>query len=176
MNEDHPAFSEYIEVAYILKVKGFEGVFTVSLNEHYSQDLKNAKGIFMMFKGNMLPFFISKMKKAGDEYQLLLDTVDSKDFFKDIYPKKVYLHKDEVTEIEDDTEWEELENYQCFFKDLFLGSLIRIDEFPQQDMAIISYNGNELMIPLVEDLIQEIDHENQKIVFDLPEGFLDLYK
>lgn len=174
MNENHPAFNDYIEVAFILKAKGFDGTFSISLNDHYLKDLKASRTLFLMFKGNMLPFFITKLKASGDEYQLNLKDVKSKDFFTDIYPKKVYLHKNEVTVIEEEESWDELENFQCFNRDLFLGSLIKIEEFPQQDMAFVSYQDREILIPLVDALIVEIDHENQKIIFDLPEGFLDL--
>jgi ribosomal 30S subunit maturation factor RimM len=41
-------------------------------------------------------------------------------------------------------------------------------------MAIVVYEGREVLIPLHEDLIVEADHEAQVVTMRLPEGLLEL--
>ena len=52
--------------------------------------------------------------------------------------------------------------------------ILRIEEFPQQLMAVVKKNDMEVYIPLNNEFISEIDDENETILMDLPEGLLDL--
>lgn len=54
-----------------------------------------------------------------------------------------------------------------------LGDPIRIESFPAQDMLILLRKGQEVMIPLADDFIAEMNLSEKKILFDLPEGLLD---
>lgn len=174
MNDTHPAFKDYVEVAQIIKLKGFDGSCTVHVDEDYDQDFLKARAYFMMYKGNMLPFFKSKRKTIQDGYVMKFDSITEKEFYREVMPRSIYLHKDEVAEIYVEQEIDESQRMQCFNGDEPLGTLLRMEEYPQQTMAIIEYKGKEILIPMVEDLIEEIDHEKQVIKFKLPEGFLDL--
>jgi len=39
----------------------------------------------------------------------------------------------------------------------------------------VSYQNKEIMFPLNEDMIVEIDEDEETILVDLPEGLLDIY-
>ena len=53
-------------------------------------------------------------------------------------------------------------------------AILRTEEFPQQLMAIVETNGKEMMIPLHEQLIVEIDKEKKVIRMEIPEGLMEL--
>jgi 16S rRNA processing protein RimM len=42
-------------------------------------------------------------------------------------------------------------------------------------VAVVPYKFKEIMFPLNDDLIVEIDEENGTLKVDLPEGLIDLY-
>ncbi|RYG05892.1 MAG: 16S rRNA processing protein RimM, partial [Chitinophagaceae bacterium] len=46
---------------------------------------------------------------------------------------------------------------------------------PQQFIATVLYKETEIMFPLNEDIIVEIDDEEETILVNLPEGLLDVY-
>lgn len=50
----------------------------------------------------------------------------------------------------------------------------RVEDFPQQLMAIIQINEKEIMIPLSDQLIQDIDKIEKIIRMEIPEGLLEL--
>ena len=56
-----------------------------------------------------------------------------------------------------------------------LGEIIEIHEYPQQFIAVVPYKFKEIMFPLNDDLIVEIDEENGILKVDLPEGLIELY-
>ena len=55
------------------------------------------------------------------------------------------------------------------------GEIIAVNEYPQQFIATVLYKKTEIMFPLNEDIIVEIDDEEETILVNLPEGLLDVY-
>ena len=53
--------------------------------------------------------------------------------------------------------------------------IIEIHEYPQQFVAVVPYQFKEIMFPLNDDPIIEIDEANGILKVDLPEGLIDLY-
>jgi 16S rRNA processing protein RimM len=56
-----------------------------------------------------------------------------------------------------------------------LGEILEINEFPQQFIATLNYQSKEIMFPLNDDFIVEIDKKANVLRIDLPEGLLDVY-
>ncbi|MCD8539827.1 MAG: hypothetical protein LRY55_08720 [Leadbetterella sp.] len=56
-----------------------------------------------------------------------------------------------------------------------IGKLRAIYESTGQDLFAIEAEDKEVLVPIVDDFIHRIDHENQKIEVKLPEGLLDVY-
>ncbi|HKG05409.1 MAG TPA: hypothetical protein VKB19_03070, partial [Pedobacter sp.] len=56
-----------------------------------------------------------------------------------------------------------------------LGEIIEVNEYPQQFVATIAHKTTEILFPLNEDMIVEIDEEEGTLRVDLPEGLLDIY-
>jgi len=57
-----------------------------------------------------------------------------------------------------------------------LGRITNIREMPQQHIATVDFGGRELLFPLIEDFILDIDPEEKTIEVDLPDGLVDLYR
>lgn len=52
--------------------------------------------------------------------------------------------------------------------------IIRVEEYPQQLMAVIKIDNKEILIPLSDQLISSIDKGNKMITMTIPEGLMDL--
>jgi 16S rRNA processing protein RimM len=53
-----------------------------------------------------------------------------------------------------------------------LGDVIEIIEYPYQSLAKINFQGTDVLIPLVDAIIVEIDDQKKLIQVNLPEGIL----
>ncbi|WP_022822423.1 ribosome maturation factor RimM [Hymenobacter norwichensis] len=56
-----------------------------------------------------------------------------------------------------------------------LGTVETFYELPQQDVLAMRYKGQEVLIPVVDELITRADQEAKKLYVALPEGLLDVY-
>jgi 16S rRNA processing protein RimM len=55
-----------------------------------------------------------------------------------------------------------------------LGDIQSVEAYPQQEIAIVNYQNKEVLIPLNEFVISDIDNDNQIVNVSLPEGLLDI--
>lgn len=119
----------------------------------------------------------SNYKKNSTAY-LNLEDVDHIDKAQVIVKKKVYLPNDKMPERDpDDFRYTDLIGYLVIDENEGeLGEITQVQELPQQFMASVDFNGQELLFPLNDDLILGIDAEEQVLEVELPEGLVDLYR
>ena len=56
----------------------------------------------------------------------------------------------------------------------YLGEITDVDETTINVLLRVDHKGEELLIPAVEELITEADHEARSLTVSLPEGLIDL--
>ncbi|MDX1479179.1 MAG: ribosome maturation factor RimM [Saprospiraceae bacterium] len=54
-----------------------------------------------------------------------------------------------------------------------LGRIKTVTAFPQQEMAVLDYQDQEVLVPLNQAFITSVDSSQQSVVVDLPAGLLD---
>lgn len=169
----HDSFS----IGYISKTRGLKGEIQLFFerDDYASLDLDT---LFIGIDGKLVPFFVDSCKLHNNHTgYFFLEDVDHVDKAKALVRRTVYLpeskrpvrHADEflITDlkgflVEDKTYGE-------------LGEIIEIYRYPQQDVAAVAYKFGELLFPLNDDFVVEIDKENQLLKVDLPEGLVDIY-
>ena len=84
----------------------------------------------------------------------------------------------DLPELEEDEDDDELDGWLGFtIIDDHWGIIGVIEELkilPGQELAVVTYKEKKISIPLVEDLIYDLDLETQTIRMNLPDGLLDL--
>ena len=53
-------------------------------------------------------------------------------------------------------------------------ALLEVEETPAQLLITVDYSGREVLIPLVDDFIVELNKRKKTLLLNLPEGLLDL--
>ena len=169
-----------IAVGYTKKPFGVEGELRLSIEPEYLEDTLQAKILFIEVRGNPAPYFVEAMRFNNTPI-VKFEDINSKEAARELSSSKVLLfEKDLIPEAERVLEVEELafEKYVGFeiIDEIAgkVGKIERIEEFPQQEMAIVMYNNKEVMIPMNDQLIKKIDSKKQQIEVHLPEGLLSL--
>ena len=55
-----------------------------------------------------------------------------------------------------------------------LGKIVSIDDYTENVLFEVEYNGRLLLIPAVDEFVCEIDEDNRKLYLNIPDGLLDL--
>lgn len=164
-------------IGYITKTKGLKGEVQVYFEFDQFEDLE-LDSVFLDINNKLIPFFVSSYKiQANKTGYFYFEDVDTIEKAEKLVRKKVYLPNEKMPEREEG---------EFFYTDLKgfiahdekhgeLGEIIEVHEYPQQFIAVVPYKSTEIMFPLNEDIIQEIDEDAGIVKVLLPDGLIEIY-
>lgn len=164
-------------IGYITKTKGLKGEVQVFFEFPEYDDLE-LDSVFIEINGKLIPFFVSVYKlQSNSTGYFYFEDIDTIEKAEKLIRKKLYLPNSKKPERTDD---------ELFYTDLKgfivhdehfgeLGEIIEVHEYPQQYIAVVPYKFREVMFPLNEEIIKDIDEEAGILRVSLPEGLVDIY-
>lgn len=164
------------QFGYITKTKGLKGEMMVHVLVDFAGEI-DFDTVFIDLNGKLVPYFVDhfSMPKTNTAY-LQLQDVSHIDDAQKLVKKSVYLGNELLPEESDEFTFEDLVGFTAQDKNLGeLGEIISVEEYPQQWIATVHHNDRDIMFPLNDDFIEEIDDENDVLHLVLPDGLLDVY-
>ena len=171
----------YILIGITKKTYGTKGELKMKIEDKYLEDFMNAQVVFLKIGGKKVPFFLDGIR-VSNSLLAKFEDIDSPEDAIPITSKEVYLREKDlipeearIFEVEETLVYKKYEGYLIEDEGVGeIGVIQEIQEFPQQEMALIRFNEKEILIPIHEDLIIRIEESERKIVMKLPEGLLEL--
>lgn len=166
----------YTEVAYFLKTFGLKGELKAVTLDHIQLDFSEIEVIFLKEKGQYIPYFIENCSTKDNEIIIKLEDVNSPEQTKRFNKQKIFIDSKSISsEIDIKTNPNVLQGFKAYHAGKLIGTIDRLESYPQQIMAfIMTLEGEEVMVPLNEEFIEDIDEGKVEIYLDLPLGLLDL--
>jgi len=154
----------------------YKGEILLKLDSDEIQ-FKKLKTIFLEIEGALVPFEIKNvMLHKSSLLRIKLENIDSEKKANTIVKTKTYLPIKDLPKLNGDKfYYHEIISYTVL--DLSLGNIGKVKEVNDQTSQpiIVVNNGlNEVMIPLVDDFLIEINRNKKTLTFDLPEGLTTL--
>jgi 16S rRNA processing protein RimM len=165
-----------IRIGKIVATHGLQGEVVLTHILDKTGWLKKTDVLFLeLNKESFIPFFVTNVRAdRSDECVISLEDIskveEAKKFIgKQVYVEEVILEKQKV---DSPLLWIGFD-----IVDREKGSLGKIEDVIQtahQWLASITYQDKEVLIPLVKEMILDVNVRNKFIRMDLPEGLLDL--
>ncbi len=169
---------DYCSIGHTRKTYGLTGALKLDVKDQFLDDLLEAQAVFLSLQGQLLPYFIEKIE---EEPHLLIkfEEIDTPEQARDLTNAEIFMRSAEVSgksPVDEDglMDWEMLVGWTIYDKEDLIGEIIEIQEYPQQMMALVEFEGRDVLIPLNETFLTVIDENTQQIIMDLPEGLLAL--
>lgn len=168
---------ELFEIGYLAKPHGIKG--ELSLNTNYTDvfDEINEPYLVCELDRIFVPFFIESYRNKSTSVILVkLENINSdidarKLSNKTVYCPLIMLNKN----LQEEKSWRFFIGYKLVDdKTGVLGEITDVDESTINTLFKVNYQGKELIVPIVEELIISVDEEDRRIVTTLPEGLIDL--
>ncbi|GCD78685.1 ribosome maturation factor RimM [Thermaurantimonas aggregans] len=173
------AKSEFVPVGIVLKPHGLKGhvvfkFYSASIN------YEDAEHFFIEFKGAELPYFVEEIKKLPKGYKIKFEEINSLEDAEEILQKELLLRPEEIRKLstKEPTLSEILIGYTAFnsSKEQLLGEVSNVLENKYQNVLEIKHTtGKNILVPLVDVFIKEIDKESKSIILNIPDGLLEVY-
>ena len=131
----------FIEIGHIRRSHGYKGHMRVFVDEIWQEDLYAQRFIFLEIDGYKVPFEITEISDHKD-LVIKLSTIESSEELRQYSQKKLYLLEKDIVhgkaKLSQTGEKSLLIGMHIYDETLGdLGPIIRIDEYPQQKMAIL---------------------------------------
>src|SRR5690554_2986343 len=171
------AHKDSFEIGYITKTRGLKGEVQLFFQYVDPEDLE-LDVVFIELHNRLVPFFVSSFQLLSNNTgYFFFEDVDHIDKAVELVKKPVFLPNTKKPERDPEefliTDLKGFIVHEKVYGEL--GEILEINEFPQQFIAIVNYQSTEIMFPLNDDFIVEIDREANILKIELPEGLLDVY-
>lgn len=160
-----------VELGYFSKTSGIKGELILKSDKDF--DHEHISALFVEAAGDKAPYFVREIRFNGKDFVVSLEETDTIEKASALKGKKVFA---EEKFIEAEEEVLKLQGFELIDKKLgSLGEIVEVSDSGHQLLVTIIYKNKEIILPLAEELIEQIDEGNRKIIFSAPEGLIDLY-
>lgn len=152
----------------VLKSYGTSGGVIISTSDG-PKDINLNEPVFISFDELPVPFFIEEWEEKGTGRVFVkFEDIDSLESAEDLVGKEISIDK------ADDVEGASLQGYTLFdVSGEEIGPVIDFCDYPGNPCIEVNYEGEDVLVPFHEDLIDTIDSKRKTIVMTLPEGLFE---
>jgi len=166
-----------IRVGKIVATHGLQGWAVMTHITGSSDWLKNGQALMVeMQKGSLIPYFVEEFKAtSNEEYMVKLEDVATVGEAKRLIKRHVYVDESVLSAYAKDSPLMWI-GFQV--TDVHKGLLGPIEDVMQtgtQWVATLTIDGNEVLLPLVPQMIKDVNIRNRRIIMELPDGLLEVY-
>ena len=166
-----------IRIGKIVATHGLQGAMVVSHIIGHSDWLKKDDPLFIeLNKESYIPYFTSQLKAANeDEYIVNLEEVESVEEARKLIGKHIYVQEEILSKQAADSPLLWI-GFQVIDQEHGnLGPIEDIMQTASQWLAKLTYKDSEVLIPLVDQTIVQVNLKARWLRVDLPEGLLEVY-
>ena len=165
------------KIAQVLKSNGTDGELILGFRDIAPEDINVEEPVFIYFDGLPVPFFIESFRKKGQSKAIVrLTGIRGFDDAMEVTGQGVYA---EAAGLDTDTveDFSVLEGWKLLDSDErevgMIAGFLDIPGNPCLEVTLAaSSGGNNVIVPLHEDLIVSIDEKRQELTMSIPAGLI----
>ena len=162
----------------IAKKFSFKGEVLIYLDTDEPELYENMESVFVEFNKNLVPFFIENAALHKNDFlRVQFEDVDSEEEADKLIGCEIYLPLNMLPK---------LEGNQFYFHEVIgfeiedkrvgvFGKIVSINDTTAQPLFEVVNGEVEILVPMIDQFLVEIDRKNKKVVMDLPEGLIEMY-
>lgn len=164
-------------VGKLMKPHGINGEITVLLTADV--DLAAQRCVFLDVDGIYVPFFLNSVRPKSSETDLIsIDGITDERQAATFSQSTLYaLREEAISEecSEDGFYASDFVGFTVNSSEKTVGKIIDLDDTTDNYLFIIETpDGRNVMVPVADEYVVDIDTENRIITLDLPDGLLDI--
>lgn len=162
----------------IAKKFSFKGEVLVYLDTDEPEMYTELESMFVETNGHLVPFFIERSSIHREKFlRTKFEDMESEEEADTIIGKDVYLPLTMLPKLEGNKfYYHEVVGFDAIDQRLGnFGTVLRILDNGVQALFEVQKDEAIILIPLIDEFIIEVNRENKSILFNTPEGLIDLY-
>jgi 16S rRNA processing protein RimM len=163
----------------IVRKHSFKGEVVLKLDTDEPELYQEMESVFVNIGNNMIPFFIKdSLLQKGNQLRVNFETIQSEADADALLKAGVYLPLSMLPK---------LTGKKFYFHEIIgfaaedvaygaIGTVTGVNDSTAQPLFEIEKEGMQILVPMIDDFIINIDREKQKILLKTPAGLLDMYR
>ena len=160
----------------ITKAHGYKGELIIHMDTDEPHAYNNLESIFIERNGLLVPFFLKKAQLHKEKnLRILLEDFDEPT---SLIGRNVFLPLSTLPSLADDKfYYHEVVGFKALnVHNQLIGEIQHVRDTGSQDLfEILSTDQKEILIPVIDEWIVEVNKAEKLIRLNLPEGLLDVF-
>lgn len=170
--------ADCFHLGYVAKLHGFKGEVSLFLDVSNPHDYAGMDAVFIELNGHLTPFFIEQMKMKNKGYAAVkFEGVNSEKDARLLLRKSLYLPAEVLPELSGTNFYDhEIEGFKVV--DTTYGDVGVVDQvldFQVNPLLRIMNGETEVLVPLIDGLVQQLDREKKTMTVSAPPGLIEMY-
>lgn len=164
-------------VGRIVKTHGIKGEVTLRIDNEDFDEVEELNYFLLDVNDKLIPFFIENIGYHSNKVFILFQDVKTIEAATQLVGTAVYLPLNLLPERDgNDFYSHEVVDFVVFDEEKGeLGKVREIIEYPTQSLIQTIKDEKEILIPIHDDIIKEVDRERKTILVKAPAGLIDMY-
>ncbi len=166
-----------IKIGKLSRPHGLKGEIRGTIDPDILQRIKKLKVVFLIIMENPLPYFIEDFDLADSGACMFkFEDVNDRTEADKISGKEFFIEEINLKKTIKLTGYEFIIGYKMLDADnLEVGIIEEVYQMPANDIARLTIDNKEVLIPLTEEIIIKIDKRKKETTVRIPDGLLDIY-
>lgn len=166
------------QLGYITKPHGLKGEVIAFLDVDFPEEYENLESVLLLRQNELVPFFVlSCAFQTGQRARLTLEDVQSREEAESIVGSPVYLPLSTLPDLSGDQfYYHDVVGFKLLDGNIEIGIIDSVVSTGRQDLfSVKSLKDEEILIPITDEVIKELDREGKRVVTTLPDGLVDVF-
>ena len=162
----------------IVKKYSFKGELLAKLDTDQPELYEHLDAMFVQVRNNLIPFFIESSQLHKSELlRIKFEEVDTEADADALLKSELYLPLEFLPKLEGNKFYfHEVIGFKITDKNFGeVGTVKAINDSTAQALFEVDRDGIEILIPMNDEFIVEVNRETKTILVETPEGLIDLY-
>lgn len=170
--------ADCFHLGYVAKLHGFKGEVSLFLDVTNPDDYETLDAVFIEINGQLSPFFIDSFKLKNKGFAAVkFEGVDSEKDARILLRKNLYLPAQILPKLSGKNFYDHEVVGFTVIDTIFgeVGILESIIDLQVNPLIQILKGEKEVLVPLIEGVVQEVDRKKKTMTITAPAGLIELY-
>lgn len=161
----------------ITRKHGLQGNVIIKLDTDQPELYNKLEGIFVEINGLLVPFFIEKQQWGNDNSKIITFKNATEQLVEQSIGKNVFLPLSTLPKLSGNQfYYHEVIGFEIREEDgKSCGNIVEINDQTAQNYFILKLADKEVIIPIIQNWILEVNRNEKFIKMQLPEGLMDVF-
>ena len=170
-----PTHSDCTFIGKVIRTNGTDGEVLIRINPQTYIDIDSISHLFIEINGKLVPFSYQSLLIKKNSLFIHFTDITTESHAEEFLLQSVFVENSSIIQ-QNATQSDEYIGYSLFDKDVYIGTIEEILEFPMHEVfRVVTTTNKEILIPHAKNLILEHKIDEKIIIMDVPEGLIDVY-